>query len=144
MKKGTLVLIIAISSLTLMSAAPVRKNYVEQLRDLAGQPYIQMDCQRFIEAPLHVKHCGANGMWSGCYNQAHVIAEFKSRQEALAYPLLPGDVLDFHGVHVAVYVGDKFMDSDAQHGGVGYVDLEHKNPNDLWFTGPVRIVRWNQ
>jgi len=121
------------------SAAPA--DYLTNLRTLAGTPYSTLNCSRYIETAKHAKHCGAAGMWTGCNGQATVIAEFATKNFDRSI-LRAGDVLDFHGVHVAAFVGDGFMDSDPSHSGVGVIHLRTKTA-DPWFAGPVRIVRWN-
>lgn len=119
-----------------------RADYVTTLQSLEGTPYYKLTCSTYIETAKHAKHCGARGMWNGCNGQADVIAEFKSKNEIDPSNLVAGDVLDFHGAHVAAFVGDGFMDSDPQHNGVARIDLRTKSSNDPWFGGPVRVIRW--
>ncbi len=91
------------------------------------------------EKPLQCK-----GMWNGCYGQAKVVAELANKNEIVNSDVLcADDVLDFHGIHVAVFIGNGFMDSDSVHNGVGWIDIIKVSPYDRWFSDPVRVVRWN-
>jgi len=70
-----------------------------------------------------------------------VIEDLSSWQQLDRSKLLKGDVIAFNGMHVAAYVGDgHFMDSDPIHEGVGPMKY---HPNDPWFTGRVKVLRWN-
>ena len=145
MRKCSLSFGVLLVALLFLSLKPAHTDYVSNLKSLYGTSYLNMNCQQFIEAAASKNHCGAEGMWNGCLGQAHVIKEFNTREKALQYPMMPGDVMVFHKFHVAVYIdSNRFMDSDPLHDGVGYTDLLHKSPYDYWFQGPVRIVRWNQ
>lgn len=133
----------AILILMLLSISAKRLDYIERLKTLEGTPYLTLDCAKYIEAAHRSKvHCGAAKMWRGCDGQLEVIAEFANKSEIDPSTLRPGDVLDFHGIHVVAFVGDGFMDSDGAHNGVGRIDLSTKSPYDLWFAGPVRVVRF--
>ena len=83
-------------------------------------------------------------MFTGCDGKLRVIAEYGTIAEIDEGALLPGDVADFHGAHVAAYIGDGvWMDSDPAHNGVGKINLKAKPQNDPWFRGNIRVLRWN-
>jgi hypothetical protein len=121
-----------------------RDNYVDRLVDLAGTPYSHLTCSAYIcTAKRHVP-CSALAMYSGCDGALEIVAEYPDHSFIDERQLQAGDIADFQGVHVAAYVGGGvWMDSDIKHGGVGPINLEMEPLNDLWFSGRVRILRWN-
>jgi hypothetical protein len=142
MKKMLKLTAVLVAALVCMSAY-YPMTYLERLLSYEGTDYFKLNCQTFIEAAHGTGlHCSAAKMWDGCYDQATVVAEFASLESINLAQLAPGDVLDFHGTHVAAYIGGTdFMDSDVCHGGVGHIDLRQKS-NDFWFKGSVRVLRW--
>lgn len=140
--KAVTLLVVALS-LSLTSMRPVPQTYIDRLKGLRGTPYAELDCAQFINAAHQPNlDCTSQDMYKGCFGTMAVVADVPTVDEAERLNLQAGDVLDFHGVHVAVYVGDgQYMDSDPAHGGVG--DMKVRNP-DAWFQGPVRILRWKR
>lgn len=119
-------------------------SYVEMLKALRGTSYWQLQCSSYITAAKRFnRHCGAAEFWqNGCGGALAEVTEVDSLRHVDVAKLEPGDVIAFHGVHVAAYIGDgKFMDSDPVHGGVGYM-TPNAIPGDAWFNGQVKILRW--
>lgn len=118
-------------------------SYLDMLKSLRGTSYWTLQCSTYITTAHHFHHCGAAGFWKdGCGGALAVVEQKRSLNEINPAELQPGDVLAFHGVHVAAYVGNgKFMDSDPNHDGVGDMtpDAIH---GDLWFNGQVKVLRW--
>lgn len=119
-------------------------DYLSMLRDLRGTSYWTLQCSTYITTAHHfAHHCGAAGFWSnGCNGALVEIEESKGFSSLNRTKLQPGDVIAFHGAHVAAYMGDgKFMDSDPNHNGVGDM-TPNAIPGDLWFKGEVKVLRW--
>lgn len=118
-------------------------SYIDRLLQLRGTPYLTLDCANYICAARQHSHCGSADIFTGCHGSMVMVAEVKTLTEATSIPALQaGDVADFHGIHVAAYIGGgKWMDSNPDHNGVGDMNM-HPSPSDLWYTGPVRIMRW--
>lgn len=118
-------------------------SYVEMLKALRGTSYWTLQCSSYITTAHHFRHCGAAEFWqNGCSGALETVAVVPSIDKIPVANLQPGDVIAFHGVHVAAYIGDgKFMDSDPVHGGVGDM-MPGAIHNDTWFTGQVKILRW--
>ena len=57
--------------------------------------------------------------------------------------LQPGDIVAFHGVHVAAYLGGgRWVDADTRRGNVAEFRMSDKPAADAWFAGRVRVLRW--
>ena len=122
-------------------ATPAPTTYVGRLRSLEATPYSTLNCSQYICAAKRHAICDAQGFWNGCNGEAVVLKEYASIQQVRTSDLQPGDVLDFNGSHVAAYVGNgQFMDSTPERG-VGTVN-PYSQQFDLWYSGPVRVVRW--
>jgi len=124
-------------------------DYVDRLWALRGTPYSELTCSDYIDRAKQtdtdptVGRCGAFGIWAGTCSHQRRIAEFDSLQSVDKSILLPGDILAFHGDHVAVYAGEgTFLDSDWSHTNKGVDVMRPNGGNAAWFVGPVRIVRW--
>lgn len=140
MKKAIKAIGVLVAAALFLSASPI--DYVSRLKNSEGIAYFTLDCARFVEVAHHAKHCSAAAMYTGCNGQATVVAEFATKSFDPSI-LRAGDVLDFHGAHVVAFVGDGFMDSDPSHSGVARISLRSKSASDLWFAGPVRVIRFN-
>jgi len=118
-------------------------DYLSMLVGLRGTSYWTLQCSTYITTAKHFRHCGAAEFWNnGCGGALATVAEVPSIEKIPVTSLQAGDVVAFHGVHVAAYIGDgKFMDSDPNHGGVGDM-TPNAIHNDGWFTGEVKILRW--
>jgi len=131
-----------ILSLFSLSFAPAPRNYLESLVMLKGTDYWTLNCSQYICTAKHHRNCKAEGFWErGCDGDALVVQDVASFDDVDASKLLPGDVAAFHGVHVAVFIGNgTWMDSDSRHDGVGIMSPNRRKGG--WFRGGVRILRW--
>ncbi|MGD0964868.1 MAG: hypothetical protein ABSA57_13335 [Candidatus Acidiferrales bacterium] len=121
-----------------------RDNYVDRLVDLDGTPYSQLTCSAYICSAKRHAYCSALAMYAGCDGALEIVAEYPDHSFIDEAQLQPGDIADFNGVHVAAYTGGGvWMDSDIKHGGVGPINLWMEPLGDRWFSGHVRILRWN-
>ncbi len=146
MRRTTLVCAILIALLANISFLPI--GYVERLWQLRGVPYSRLTCSAFIDQAhdkTFIKQCGSLRIWQGrCPNQTR-IAEFASLDELDHSILKPGDILAFHGDHVAAYAGEgTFLDSDPSHANQGVGVMQPNGGNAAWFRGRVRVIRWTQ
>lgn len=118
-------------------------DYLDALKALRGTSYWTLQCSTYITTAKNFRHCGAADFWkTGCGGALTTVAVVPSVEEIPIAILQPGDVIAFHGVHVAAYVGDgKFMDSDPNHYGVGDM-TPNAIKGDTWFVGKVKILRW--
>jgi hypothetical protein len=138
-------MMLMIAAMTLgLFASTRRDDYVDRLVDLANTPYSQLNCSAYICKAKRHAPCSALAMYSGCAGALEIVGEYADHTSIDENQLQPGDVADFDGVHVAAYIGGGvWMDSDPAHGGVGHINLWMKPLDDPWFSGHVRILRWN-
>ncbi len=144
MRKFIILSMIALSMLSMCSCGTLTMNdYLSRLVNLEGTSYWTLQCSTYITTAKQFRHCGASEFWdSGCGGALVTVTELPGYGAINPAKLQKGDVIAFHGVHVAVYVGNgQFMDSDPNHGGVGPM-TPNALPGDLWFTGRVKILRW--
>jgi cell wall-associated NlpC family hydrolase len=134
---------LAFATLTLLAlpAASISKSdYVTRLESLRGTKYSTVSCSQFICIAKRHAQCSALKMWNGCADDLEVVQQVESLAKVNRQSLRAGDVLDFRGVHVAVYVGNgEIMDSVPERG-VGTVS----DTSDSWYSGKVRILRWRK
>jgi hypothetical protein len=77
-----------------------------------------------------------------------VVRTFASRDDIDESQLQPGDIAAFvgrdgKGRHVAAFLhAGLWIDSDYRRGNVDAWDMSTHLPNDDWFSGEVRILRW--
>ncbi len=117
----------------------IADSYLARLKKLAGTPYNKLNCSAYLCAARRHSPCSAAGIYAGCDGDLEVVAEVASLRETGSLALRPGDIIAFHGEHVAAYVGaGMFMDSAPEHDGVGMM----KPGADRWFDGPIRVLRW--
>lgn len=142
-KHKTISLVALALSLSFLTSCDANTGYLGRLLSLKGTPYLTLDCARYICAAKKHSHCGSRDIYSGCNGSMAVVAEVKTLAEVQQLPnLQPGDVVDFHGIHVAAYIGEgKFMDSNPDRNGVDNMPL-NPNPFDPWYNGPIRVMRW--
>jgi cell wall-associated NlpC family hydrolase len=117
-------------------------DYVSALKRYRGLSYWRLSCTSYITTAKNFHHpCNAKQFWSnGCDGALLTVSEAPRFQDLNRAVLQPGDVIAFHGVHVAAYLGDgEFMDSDPTHAGVGTMTPV---AGDAWFTGAVKVLRW--
>lgn len=141
MKRAYVLLLAA--ALPTIGAIKAPMTYVERLKFFRGESYWTLNCSGYIRtAKKHASCGGAAGMFNGCKGDMDVIAEYKSFDQIPVSTLKPGDVIAFNRMHVAAYIGDgQFYDSDTRHNGVGPMQYVK---GDAWFSGPIRIMRWNR
>jgi hypothetical protein len=136
-------LIIALIALALYASLR-RDDYVDRLVDLAGTPYSKLNCSAYICKAKRHAPCSALALYSGCDGALVIVAEYATHSLIDEKQLQAGDIADFNGVHVTAYIGGGvWMDSDIAHGGVGPINLWMEPLADPWFSGHVRILRWN-
>jgi hypothetical protein len=111
---------------------------------LNGTGYWQLNCAQYICAAKRHRECPARSFWeNGCDGDALVVQDVASFDDVDTGKLLPGDVVAFHGVHVAAFIGNRtWMDSDYRHGGVGIMRPNRRKGG--WFYGEVKILRWKE
>jgi hypothetical protein len=133
-----------ILALISLSFTPAPRNYVESLVMLNGTGYWQLNCAQYICAAKRHRECPARSFWeNGCDGDALVVQDVASFDDVDTGKLLPGDVVAFHGVHVAAFIGNRtWMDSDCRHDGVGIMRPNRRKGG--WFYGEVRILRWKE
>jgi hypothetical protein len=102
---------------------------------------LELSCSSYIcLAKKHTK-CTAKEMWEGCGGAMETVQEVANFADVDATQLHAGDVADFHGIHVAMYVGDGvWMDSIPERG-VGRMTVP-VNWADLWYSGRIKVLRW--
>src|SRR5271157_1173462 len=112
MRKLTIIAAL-VACLSCASCTTADLPYVEMLKALRGTSYWTLQCSSYITAAHRSRHCGAAGFWNdGCGGELAVVAEANGFDGIDRSVLRDGDVISFHGVHVAAYVDGKFMDSD--------------------------------
>jgi hypothetical protein len=100
--------------------------------------YSKMNCAQYVSAMHHHSPQTARAIWNG--EDQNIVGEYDSFPQAeISGQIREGDVIAFHGVHVAWYHNGAYLDSDPNHNGPGRMQY---NGQDGWFEGPVRIVRY--
>jgi hypothetical protein len=134
---------LGVAALALSLGTPtVSPSYLDRLEEMRGTSYADANCSGYIcQAKRHAP-CSAQQFWNGCGGDLTVVQQVESLSKLDRNSLHAGDVLDFHGVHVAVYMGGgEIMDSVPERG-VGTVS--QPKSNDIWYAGNVRVLRWIQ
>lgn len=109
--------------------------------------YWQQNCSDYVCDSHGHARISAQEIWDGGFNwntkanDLHVVQAQPRFEDILPGSIQEGDVLAFHGAHVAWFHNGQWMDSDPKHNGPGVMQYDSQ---DLWFAGPVRILRWNQ
>ena len=83
----------------------------------------------------------AANIWRGRGQGLTIIHECDTLAGCEMAGLVEGDIVAFHGCHVAIYHDGAIHDSDPRHDGVGLMQYDGSDP---WFAGPVRILRRRQ
>ena len=129
-------------------AIPFPSNYLVRLSWLNGYAADAkhgFNCSDFIANAHGDDYIGPDEFYAGAEGRLRILAEFSERSDIDERQLLPGDVIAFHGVHVAAYLGNgTWIDADTRRGNVGTFKLEDKPASDPWFAGKVRVLRWIQ
>jgi hypothetical protein len=103
-----------------------------------GPTYMQATCSQFVCRHDKRPEIKAQELWDGGQGQLQVVQVQARFEDLIVEHLREGDVIAFHGVHVAVYTHGDFMDSTPEHG----PGLMQYRPGDQWYAGPVRVLRW--
>jgi hypothetical protein len=102
--------------------------------------YLDQPCGKYVCARAHRPTLSAQEIWDGANGKLRVVQAQAQFEDLISDSLQEGDIVAFHGVHVGVYHHGQFMDSDPRHHGPGPMQY---SASDAWFSGPVRILRWN-
>lgn len=105
-----------------------------------GPRYIDENCSQFVCRRAHRMEFKAQELWDGANGQLSVVQAQAQFEDLIVEDLREGDVIAFHGVHVALYTHGGFMDSTPEHG-AGRLQYQ---AGDRWYTGPVRVLRWQE
>jgi hypothetical protein len=105
------------------------ESYVGRLKSMRGESYAKVSCTGYICHAKRHATISAKGMLT---SDAFVRIE-KSEVQA-------GDIVDFGGVHVAVYVGQDsgWFDSTPRKG----VGPMQATAGDPWYSGVPVYLRW--
>lgn len=113
---------------------------------LQHTPYAKLNCWKFINTAAH-SDCGAALLSTTCGGKLTVVYSGLSTAElvTLEGTLQAGDIAQFHGGHVSMYLGHgTWIDSTRKRNGVA----QFKMADELvagergWYGGPIQIVRW--
>jgi hypothetical protein len=121
---------------------PYPSDYLTRLEWLEGSrsSLDEIDCAKFI-ANAH----GDELTFVYWKTKTDMIRVFAQRGDLKEFLLKPGDVANFNGQHVAVYLGSgQWIDADYRRGNVAKFQLAEKPETDPWFTGPVTIRRFKE
>lgn len=103
-----------------------------------GPTYLDATCSQFVCRRAKRPEFTAQELWDGGKGQLRVVQAQLGFGDVIVEDLREGDVIAFHGVHVAVYTHGNFMDSTPEHG----QGRMHYQSRDQWYAGPVRVLRW--
>jgi hypothetical protein len=130
-------------------------NYLTRLQLLSGTSSrgdYALNCSGFITDAHGSAYLNEKEFYAGGNGQLTIVQTLPSRYAIDETTLQAGDVAAFRGtngarqggVHVAVFLRQGvWIDSDARRGFIATYSLETKSMQDDWFSGPVRILRWN-
>jgi hypothetical protein len=119
---------------------PYPHSYLTRLTWLEGSKSSLdgMDCAKFI-ANAH----GDELTFTYWKTNTDVVNVYQRRTDLRETALQAGDVANFNGQHVAVYLGaGSWIDADYRRGNVARFKLVDKPESDPWFQGPVTIKRF--
>jgi hypothetical protein len=105
-----------------------------------GPTYLDETCSQFVCHRAHRPELTAQQLWDGGNGQLQVVQAQAQLEDVIVEHLLEGDILAFHGAHVAVYTNGDFMDSTPEH---GEGRMQYR-AGDRWYAGPVRVLRWKK
>lgn len=103
-----------------------------------GPAYLDETCSQFVCRRAHRPEFKAQELWDGADGQLQLVQAQPQFEDVILDHLQEGDVIAFHGVHVAVYTHGGFMDSTPEH---GESRMQYR-AGDQWYSGPVRVMRW--
>jgi hypothetical protein len=105
-----------------------------------GPTYLDETCSQFVCRRAHRPELKAQELWDGGDGRLQVVQAQAQFEDVIVTDLQEGDIIAFHGVHVAEYTHGDFMDSTPEH---GEARLQYR-AGDKWYAGPVRVLRWKQ
>jgi hypothetical protein len=105
-----------------------------------GPRYLDENCSQFVCRRANRPALKAQELWDGGLGQLQVVQAQPQFTDVIVEHLQEGDILAFHGVHVAVYTHGDFMDSTPERG----EGRMHYRAKDSWYAGPVRVLRWKK
>lgn len=130
---------------------PMPGGYLTRLHALEGwqsRGYYGLNCSGYIALAHGSPYREAAEMYEGS-EDLPIVAEYATLAGINEADLRPGDVAAFEGhfsirgIHVAAYLGNGlWADGDSRRGDVAEYRLQDKSPQDSWFQGRVRILRW--
>jgi hypothetical protein len=137
---------------------PYPNNCVTRLRFLDGwmsRGYYGFNCAALLSNAHGERYFTERQMWAGANKKLSLVTQFADRYHVDESAIQPGDIAVFQGpetfpflgrgLHVAAYLGASvWIDADSRRGFVSKFRLAERPPNDLWFCGKVRIVRWSE
>ena len=139
-----LIIALVVAAVVLVQADRSREpEFVRNVRSMLGDAYSEENCSRFVclAHGLNDYPCTAMDIWNGCGGRLKVVQQV--RAEKLAYLDVPaGAVVAFHGAHVAVSLGNHTFADSTPERGVSTFRWEDVRKDDLWYSGPVRIMVW--
>jgi hypothetical protein len=127
----------------LSAADDPQRAYVARLMAMANTPYLSAPCSNFICQAKKRAQCYAADMWSGCKGEMTIEQEAENFNSIDTTQLRAGDIVNFHGIHVAAYLGNGLWMDSVPERGVGQMQTP-PNPADPWYSGKVRILRWGK
>jgi hypothetical protein len=102
--------------------------------------YLEATCGQFVCRRAHQPELLAQELWDGGNGRLQVVQVQARFEDVIVEHLVEGDVIAFHGVHVAVYTHGDFMDSTPEQ---GPGRMQYRT-GDQWYAGPVRVLRWRK
>lgn len=134
--------------------SPYPMNYVARLKMLEGwnaEVGDGLNCSGFVSNAHGVSFRKSYDFYSNAYGDMTLLAEVASVRAINETQLQPGDVAAFEGqlvgkkgAHVAAYLGNGiWIDADGRRGNVAKYHMAEKSAADAFFSGTVRLYRWN-
>lgn len=134
---------------------PYPVAYVDRLQALDGwstEPGSGFNCSGFVSNARQATFRTSSDIYQNKRGDLQLLNEVTNVQYIWERFLLPGDLASFEGpagnpqlgVHVAAYLGDGvWIDADARRGYVEKFKMQDKDSFDHYFSGRVRLYRWN-
>lgn len=99
--------------------------------------YDRQNCSQYVTSQAGLPSMTAADIWHASGGLL-LVRECTSLAGCEMEGLTEGDIVAFHGAHVAIFRNGALYDSDPRHNGPGLMQYDAR---DLWFSGPVRILR---
>lgn len=98
--------------------------------------YTRENCSQYVSREARLAPETAQDIWQG--KGLLLVHECDTLAGCEMAELQQGDIVAFHGAHVAIFEDGALHDSDPRHDGPGLMQYDEK---DLWFHGSVRVLR---